>query len=143
MPLLAPITPPKTRTSRHAARLPVSGVAVFPHAHHPTEQPSSSSGAIAKNRPGAAAFIDLRGWVKVPTIHGMSTVLEIEQAVEHLPEADFQTFAHWFDETRAQRVDAAFEKAILAGQFDAMAAQALRDMDAGRTTPLDEFLRRA
>ncbi len=73
----------------------------------------------------------------------MSTVLEIEQAVEHLPEADFQSFAHWFDETRAQRVDTAFEKAILAGQFDAMAAQALRDMDAGRSTPLDEFLRRA
>ena len=69
--------------------------------------------------------------------------LEIEQAVEHLPEADFQSFAHWFDETRAQRVDTAFEKAILAGQFDAMAAQALRDMDTGRSTPLDEFLRRA
>jgi len=70
-------------------------------------------------------------------------VLEIEQAVEGLPEQDFQAFAAWFDEARAQRVDAAFEQAILEGRFDAMATRALRDHEAGRTTPLDAFLRRA
>lgn len=77
------------------------------------------------------------------TLIGMSTVLEIEQAVDHLPDEDFQAFAAWFDEARAQRVDAAFEKAILEGQFDSLAARALEDMQAGRTTPLDAFLRRA
>jgi hypothetical protein len=70
-------------------------------------------------------------------------VTEIEQAVGHLPDDDFQTFANWFDEIRAQRVDAAFEKAILAGKFDSIADQALKDHEAGRSTSLDAFLRRA
>ena len=61
----------------------------------------------------------------------MSTVLEIEDAVAQLPEPDFQTFAVWFDEVRARRVDGAFESAILGGH------------QAGRTIALDEFLRRA
>ena len=73
----------------------------------------------------------------------MSTVLELEQAVGRLPDEDFQAFAAWFDDVRAQRVDAAFEKSILAGEFDAMAARALESMQAGQTTPLDAFLRRA
>lgn len=102
-------------------------------------EPASSS--LESRRP--AAFIHLRQGVEAHIVHGMSTVLEIEQAVEHLPEKDFQSFAQWFDEARARRVDAAFEKAVLAGKFDEMAARALRDMDAGQTTPLDEVLRRA
>jgi len=73
----------------------------------------------------------------------MSTVLEIEDAVAQLPDTDFQTFAAWFDEVRARRVDGAFESAILGGQFDEMAARALRDHQTGRTIALDEFLRRA
>ncbi|OYW71689.1 MAG: hypothetical protein B7Z37_27075 [Verrucomicrobia bacterium 12-59-8] len=73
----------------------------------------------------------------------MSTVLEIELAVERLPAKDFESFAAWFDETRAQRVDASFEKAILEGNFDAMASRALRDFETGRTSPLDEFIRRS
>lgn len=73
----------------------------------------------------------------------MSTVLEIEEAVAKLPEPDFQTFAAWFDQTRASRVDDAFESAILGGQFDEMAARASRDHQAGKTIALDDFLRRA
>lgn len=73
----------------------------------------------------------------------MRTVTEIEQAIEHLPPQDFETLADWINETRARRVDAAFEVAILAGKFDDMAAQAVRDMEAGRCTSLDEFIRRA
>ena len=73
----------------------------------------------------------------------MSTVLEIERAIETLPPADFRTLAEWFDEQREQRVDAALEKAVLAGKFDAMAEQALRDARAGKCIPLDEFLDRA
>lgn len=71
----------------------------------------------------------------------MSTVLEIEEAVAKLPERDFQTFAAWFDQTRASRVDDAFESAILGGQFDEMAARALRDHQAGKTIALDELIR--
>jgi hypothetical protein len=73
----------------------------------------------------------------------MSTVLEIEDAVAKLPEPEFQTFAAWFDQTRANRVDDAFESAILGGQFDEMAARAISDHQAGKTIALDEFLRRA
>ncbi len=40
------------------------------------------------------------------------------------------------------RGDADLEAAILAGKFDALAARALQNLDAGRCTPLDEFLRR-
>jgi hypothetical protein len=73
----------------------------------------------------------------------MSTVLEIERAIETLPPADFRSLAEWFDELREQRVDAALEKAVLDGKFDAMAEQALRDAKAGKCIPLDEFLDRA
>jgi hypothetical protein len=73
----------------------------------------------------------------------MSTVLEIEEAVAKLPEPEFQTFAVWFDQKRASRVDDAFESAILGGQFDEMAARAIRDHQAGKTIALDEFLRSA
>jgi len=50
----------------------------------------------------------------------MSTVLEIEEAVAKLPEPEFQTFAAWFDQTRASRVDDAFESTVLGDQFDEM-----------------------
>ena len=77
------------------------------------------------------------------TLPAMSTVLEIEKAIEHLPQQDFEALADWISETRARRVDASFEQAILSGKFDEMAAQAMRDMEAGRCTPLDEFIPRA
>ena len=72
----------------------------------------------------------------------MSTVIEIEEAVARLPESEFQTFAAWFDQTRASRVDEAFERAILGGQFDEMAARAIHDHQAGKTIALDDFIRR-
>lgn len=71
----------------------------------------------------------------------MSTLLEIEEAVAKLPERDFQTFAAWFDQTRASRVDEAFESAILGGQFYEMAARALRDHQSGKTIARDESSR--
>lgn len=72
----------------------------------------------------------------------MSTVLEIERAIEALPSDQFEQLATWFAEKREQTVDAAFEKSILAGKFDAMAERALRDAEAGKSRPLDEFLDR-
>lgn len=73
----------------------------------------------------------------------MSTVQEIERAIESLPPADYAAVLAWLDERRAQEVDANFEQATLAGKFGAMADRALRDAAAGKSTPLDEFLRRA
>ena len=57
----------------------------------------------------------------------MSTVAEIEAAIEHLPPQDFASLAAWFDEARAHRVDVDLERAVLAGKFDALAARALQD----------------
>ncbi len=59
----------------------------------------------------------------------MSTVLEIEDAVAKLAEPEFQTFAAWFDQTRASSVDDAFESAI-------------RYHKAGKTIALNKSLRR-
>ena len=73
----------------------------------------------------------------------MSTVLEIETAIANLPPTDYAALLAWLDERRTAEVDAKFEAAILAGKFDAMADRALRDVQAGQCTPLDEFLRRA
>ncbi|MFL6569581.1 MAG: hypothetical protein ACJ8LI_10465 [Chthoniobacterales bacterium] len=73
----------------------------------------------------------------------MSTVAEIERAIEALPQAEFEKLAAWVADKREQAVDAAFEKAITAGEFDAMADRALSDHAAGKTRPLDEFLDRS
>jgi hypothetical protein len=73
----------------------------------------------------------------------MSTVQEIERAIESLPQSEYAALLAWLDERRAGEVDAKFEQAILAGKFDAMAERALRDGAAGKGTSLDEFLRRA
>ena len=72
----------------------------------------------------------------------MSTGSEIEAAIEHLPRQDFEHLAAWFDEARARRVDAELERAVRAGKFAALAARALPDADAGRSSPRAEFLRR-
>ena len=57
----------------------------------------------------------------------MSIVLETEESVTSLPESDFQAFAAGVVvQTVASRVDEAFEKAILSGQFDKIAIRALR-----------------
>jgi hypothetical protein len=73
----------------------------------------------------------------------VSTVLEIERAIEALPPEQFDELAAWFAEKREQAVDAAFEEAILAGKFDAMADRAIRDAEAGKCRPLDEILDRS
>ena len=73
----------------------------------------------------------------------MSTVQEIERAIESLPPSVYAALLAWLDERRAQEVDGNFDRAILAGKFDAMADRALREAEAGKCTSLDEFLRRA
>lgn len=73
----------------------------------------------------------------------MSTVGEIEQAIEALPKEQFEKLAVWFAEKREQAVDAAFEEAVRAGAFDSMAQRALNDHASGQSRPLDEFLDRA
>jgi hypothetical protein len=42
----------------------------------------------------------------------VSTVPEIERAIEALPKQEFERLAPWFAEKREQAVDAAFDEAI-------------------------------
>ena len=71
----------------------------------------------------------------------MSTASEIEHAIETLPSDEYAKLLAWIDERRAAEVDAAFEAAVLAGKFDGLAERASRDIAAGETVPLEDFLR--
>lgn len=72
---------------------------------------------------------------------GVSTAVEIEQAIETLSPAEYAKLLAWLDERRAAEVDARFEAAVLAGRFDALAQRADNDLKAGHTVPLEDFLR--
>lgn len=71
----------------------------------------------------------------------MSTVIEIEQAIESLPKQDFRILASWMQEKIESDEDRVFEESVLAGKFDHLAEQALKEIAAGQTMPLDDFLR--
>jgi hypothetical protein len=73
----------------------------------------------------------------------VSTVSEIERAIEALPKEQFEKLSAWFARKREEAVDGAFEKAVHAGAFDAMAERAVSDHSAGKSRPLDEFLDRS
>ena len=66
----------------------------------------------------------------------MTTVVEIEQAVSHLPKKELVTFRSWFEEFDAEAWDRQFEEDVSKGKLDAMADEALRDLEDGRCTKL-------
>jgi hypothetical protein len=66
----------------------------------------------------------------------MSSVKEIESAVAALPPKDLAAFRNWFAEFDAQAWDRQFEKDAAEGRLDALADEALRDLDEGRCTDL-------
>ncbi len=66
----------------------------------------------------------------------MSTVFEIENAVQKLSRNDLTAFRDWFLGFDAEAWDKQFEEDVKAGRFDALAEEALRDLRAGRCTEL-------
>lgn len=66
----------------------------------------------------------------------MTTVQEIEKAVEHLPSPDLNKFRSWFDNFDANTWDKQFEEDAASGKLDRLADQALDDLDNGRCTDL-------
>lgn len=64
----------------------------------------------------------------------MSTVKEIEEAVVRLSPAELAAFRTWFAEFEAEAWDRQIEDDIAAGRLDALAAEALEDLKAGRCT---------
>ncbi|HEU5068963.1 MAG TPA: hypothetical protein VFV96_00950 [Verrucomicrobiae bacterium] len=66
----------------------------------------------------------------------MSTVSEIENAVQKLSRRDLQTFRDWFLGFDAAAWDKQFEEDVTAGRLDALADEAVRDSREGRCTNL-------
>lgn len=62
------------------------------------------------------------------------SVEEIETAVSQLTPEQLADFRTWFAEFAAQRWDQQFATDAQAGRLDALAAEALGDYRAGRTT---------
>jgi hypothetical protein len=66
----------------------------------------------------------------------MSTIEDIERAIEKLPDAEWARLRAWFEERDADLFDAKIERDARAGKLDEMAKRALADHAAGRTRKL-------
>jgi hypothetical protein len=71
---------------------------------------------------------------------GFMSAVEVMDLVKRLPEPEAMDLGRMLDDWLAGIVDRRFEAAVAAGVFDEMAAEALREAEAGRTVPLDEVL---
>ena len=66
----------------------------------------------------------------------MSSVAEIEQAIEQLSPQDFRALSEWIANRDAAAWDDQFERDVSAGKLDALADEALAELRAGRCAPL-------
>ena len=70
----------------------------------------------------------------------MSTVQEIETAVQKLKPQEIHEVADWLQELREELWDKQIEANARAGKLDKLMEEAREDYRAGRTKPLDEIL---
>jgi hypothetical protein len=66
----------------------------------------------------------------------MSKVKDLELQIEALSAEELAAFRRWFAAFDAEAWDQEFEADVAAGKLEGLAAQALRDHEAGRSTPL-------
>ncbi len=66
----------------------------------------------------------------------MSTVFEIENAVQKLSRSDLSAFRDWFLGFDADAWDHQFEEDVTAGRLDNLADEAIRDLREGRCNDL-------
>ncbi len=66
----------------------------------------------------------------------MTTVTEIKQAVQALPEEQLEEFASWFDEYEEQRWDRQIERDQKSGPLRNLMDKARADFKAGRCSRL-------
>jgi hypothetical protein len=66
----------------------------------------------------------------------MSTVVEIEEAIQKLPPAELARLREWFARFDAAQWDRQFEADAAAGRLDALADEAISDLRQGRCTGL-------
>lgn len=70
----------------------------------------------------------------------MSTVKEIEAAIEKLPRKDLWELHNWFSEHVSDAWDRQMEEDAASGKLDKLWEKAQADIEAGRVKPLNEFL---
>jgi len=70
----------------------------------------------------------------------MSTVAEIESALQKIPVDDARKVADWLQQYLDEKWDRQIDADIAAGKLDKPADQALEDYRAGRCKPLDEII---
>ncbi len=66
----------------------------------------------------------------------MSTLQEIEAAIESLPKDQYDQLKHWFILHDPNAFDRQIEADAKAGKLDHLAAQALAEYERGETKPL-------
>jgi hypothetical protein len=66
----------------------------------------------------------------------MTRLDDIEQAIAQLSEADLAKLRAWFEQFDARVFDEKIERDAKAGKLDKLAADAIADHKAGRTTDL-------
>jgi hypothetical protein len=66
-------------------------------------------------------------------VFSMTTLNEIEAAILRLPDDEFRQLSRWLAEVEQSRWDQEFERDAAAGKLDALAEEALREHQAGRT----------
>ncbi len=70
----------------------------------------------------------------------MSTVAEIENALQALPLAEARKVAGWLQQYLDEKWDRQIDADIAAGKLDQLAEKAVGDYRAGRVKPLDEII---
>lgn len=68
------------------------------------------------------------------------SAVEVMDLVKRLPEREALNLGQMLEDWLAGLVDRKFDTAVGAGAFDTMAAEALKDAEAGKTIPLNEIL---
>jgi len=66
----------------------------------------------------------------------MTTIEEIERAIEQLPPAEFAKLRDWIAERDAQRWDEQIASDSASGRLDSLIDAALQEHREGRSTPL-------
>jgi hypothetical protein len=66
----------------------------------------------------------------------MTTVADIERAVEQLSPEELRAFRQWFADRDAAEWDRQLEADVLAGKLDALGEEALKDQRDGRCSEL-------
>ena len=70
----------------------------------------------------------------------MSTVAEIENALQSLPVDEARKIADWLQDYLDEKWDRQIDADMAAGRLDKLADKAIADYRAGRTKPLDEVI---